>query len=65
MTRKSPFLAIEEMSGNEFSNLRAAQKSAIRSIVPGLAATLHALLDKNLLIEADGRIIPNIERRSK
>jgi len=63
MTRKSQHLAIEEISGTEFPNLRAAQKNATRSIVPGLTATLHALLDKNLLIEVDGRIIPNVERK--
>lgn len=62
MTRKSPNLAIEEFSGSQFPDLRTAQRSAVKGLVPGLAGTVHALLSNGLLIEVDGMIIPNPER---
>ncbi len=63
MARKSPNLAIEEFSGSQFPNLRAAQRNAVSSLVPGLAGTIRSMISDGLLIVSDGKIIPNVERR--
>ncbi len=60
--RKSPALHIEEMGGNRYPNLEAAQRAALPGLASDLAETVRRLLAEGWLINDNGRIIPNPER---
>lgn len=61
MPRKSPDITVQEVAGDRFSDLRAAQKNAVSSVVPGLVGTMRALLASGRLVVVDGVIVPNPE----
>ena len=63
MARKSRALTLAEMPGNQYQDLRAAQKNAAHSLASGLAGTVRALLADGWLVSVDGKIMPNPERR--
>ncbi len=63
--KKSPTLQVEEISGNKFPSLEAAQRAALPSIAADLAETMHRLLADGWLINENGRIIPNPERMQR
>lgn len=52
-------IEITEISGDKYPDLHAAQEAARAAIVADLADTLRALLAAGVLIQVDGRIIPN------
>lgn len=58
MTRRSPTLAIEEVPGNLYPDLAAAQREALYPLASDLAATIHALLSSGVLVNEAGRIVP-------
>jgi len=59
MAPKSPTLSLEEISGEIFPNLAAAQRSTLAETASDLLSTLRALLDTGALVNQNGRIIPN------
>jgi hypothetical protein len=60
--RKSPPLQVEEIPGDQFPDLGAAQRAALGGTASDLAETIRRLLADGWLINDNGRIIPNPER---
>jgi hypothetical protein len=59
MPRQGPEVSLEEASGTKYPDLAAAQLHALAETASDLAETIHALLDSGVLVNQDGRIIPN------
>ena len=62
MPKKAPPISIEEMPGNQFPSLEAAQEAALSDVATDLAETMRRLLADGWLINQNGKIVPNIER---
>ena len=60
--RKSPALQVEEISGDQITDLAAAQETAARCLASGFAEIFKRLQAEGLLIIESGRIVPNPER---
>ena len=60
--KKPPALQVEEISGDQFPSLEAAQRAALADTASDIAETIRRLLADGWLIEDKGRIIPNPER---
>ncbi len=60
--RKAPALQVEEIPGDKFPSLEAAQRAALKETGSDLAETTRRLLADGWLIECKGEIIPNPER---
>lgn len=58
MPRQSPDLTLEELSGNQYPDLAAAQQAALKATAHDLAAILRALLASGVLVQVNGRIVP-------
>lgn len=63
MSKKSSKFTLEEMPGSQFSDLQTTQRAAVKALAPHLAGTLRDLLARGWLVNVDGQIIPNPERR--
>lgn len=63
MPRKTPNITIEEMPGSKFPDLESAQRAALPSLAEAMAETIRRLLAEGWLINDNGRIIPNPERK--
>ena len=59
MPKKAPMIAIEEMPGDKYPDLDAAQSAALSLISASLQALIRDLLERGALINANGKIIPN------
>lgn len=59
MPRKSPDLTVTEMSGSQYPTLAAAQRAALEATAHDLAGIIRALLAAGVLVQRDGRIVPN------
>ena len=57
--RKAPSLHVEEISGNKFPDIATAHARALPAIASDLAESMRRLLADGLLINDNGRIIPN------
>jgi len=57
--RKPPTLQVEEISGDEYPDLESAQRAALPAMSESLQAVIRDLLEKGVLLNVDGRIIPN------
>lgn len=64
MTKKHT-LTITETPGQNFPDLLTAQAHARPALAADLAALMRDMLTAGLLINANGRIIPNPERTPK
>ena len=62
MRRKEPVYLLEEKPGDLYPDLATIQQQALDMLAGDLAESLRALLAMGLLIEKDGRIIPNPEK---
>lgn len=64
MSHQGPALLIQEDPGDLYLTLEEAQKSALKATASDLAVVLRGLLASGVLVEENGRIIPNksIER---
>jgi hypothetical protein len=60
--KKAPPLQVEEISGDQFPDLKAAQRAALPGIASDLAETIRRLLAEGWLVNENGRIIPNPEK---
>lgn len=58
MAPKTPDLILQEIPGDYYPTLAAAQQAALKATARDLAAVLRALLDSGVLIQVNGRIIP-------
>jgi hypothetical protein len=65
MPRKSPPITIEEVSGDQYPDLKSAQEAALKPTAADLVTLLRSLLASGDLIERDGKIIPNPGIRKK
>ncbi|MCC6568941.1 MAG: hypothetical protein IT315_06865 [Anaerolineales bacterium] len=58
MPRTSPDIEIEEINGEKYPTLEAAQDSARVMLARDLAETIRTLIQRDALEVNDGRIIP-------
>lgn len=57
--RRSPTLTLEELPGDQYPTLEAAQHDALHPLACTLAATIQSLLSSGVLIQEGGRIVPS------
>ena len=57
--RKAPSLQVEEISGKKYPDLDAAQDAALPQLSESLQAVIRDLLMKGVLINDNGKIVPN------
>ena len=57
--RKSPTLQIEEISGDRYPDLETAQAAALPLLAVNLVSVIHDLLEREVLVKVNGKIIPN------
>ena len=57
--RHSPALQIEEISGDRYADLSDAQGAALSLLADNLQAVIRDLLERGVLVNVDGKIIPN------
>lgn len=58
MSRKAPVIAIEEESGDKFPDLETAQNAALSLLSANLQAVIRDLIERGILINDNGKIIP-------
>jgi hypothetical protein len=58
-------MTIEEVSGNQYPDLKSAQEAALKPAAADLVTLLQSLLTSGVLIKRDGKIIPNPDIRKK
>jgi len=59
MPKKAPMIAIEEMPGDKYPDLDAAQSAALSLISASLQVVIRDLLERGVLVEVNSKIIPN------
>jgi len=59
MPKKAPMIAIEEMPGDKYPDLESAQRAALPFMSASLQAVIRDLLERGVLVEVNGKIIPN------
>ena len=59
MPRQSPAILIQDLPGDSYRTLTEAQQGALKATAIDLAAVLRALLVSGVLIQENGRIVPN------
>ena len=62
MSRKTPDLQIEEISGERFPDLKAAQDAAMPKLARSIEAVIRDLLERGILVIENGQLIPNPQR---
>ncbi len=60
--RNSPTIQVEEIGGDHYPDLVTAQAQAVKNIASDFAEMIRRLLADGLLINDNGRIVPNPER---
>jgi len=59
MPRKAPDMIIEEISGNQYADLKTAQDAALSLLVINFETVINDLLERGILKNENGKIIPN------
>ena len=62
MSRPSSPIQVKEISGDHYPDLVTAQAKAVQNIASDFAVMIRRLLADGLLVNDNGRIIPNPER---
>ena len=62
MSRPSSPIQVKEISGDHYPDLVSAQAKAAQNIASDFAVMIRRLLADGLLVNENGRIIPNPER---
>jgi len=57
--QRSPELQVEEISGDQFPDLESAQSAALPLLAENLQSVIRDLLDQGVLVNVNGKIIPN------
>jgi hypothetical protein len=58
MPRKSPDFTLEEIPGDQYADLSAAQQAALKATAHDLEECIRALLAAGVLVKVNGKIIP-------
>lgn len=58
-SRTLPNLTIEEIPGDRFPDLATAQRAALPLVTANILTVIRDLLERGVLVERDGKIIPN------
>lgn len=58
---KAPSLQVEEVSGNQYPDLNAAQAASLPHFSASLQAIIRDLLERGVLVNVDGKIMPNLQ----
>ena len=58
-------MQVEEISGDRYLDLKTAQDVAMRSLAVDIADFMKCLQSDGVLVNDQGRIIPNCERMQK
>jgi len=56
--KKAPTLHVEEISGDQYADLKSAQGAALSSLSASVQAVIRDLLERGVLINDNGKIIP-------
>jgi hypothetical protein len=64
MPRKSPDFTLEEVSGDQYSDLATAQHAALKATAADLVGIIRSLLASGVLVQKDGKVILNPNRLS-
>jgi len=56
--KKAPALQLEEISGQQYSDLKVAQRAALSQFSDNLVAVIRDLLERGELVNVNGKIIP-------
>jgi len=62
MTKPSPIFSLEEIPGDHFASIEAAQRSALDDLASDVTNTIRELIAAGQLVQVNGRIIPNANR---
>lgn len=65
MRTSPPITITDEIPGNDYSDLETAQRAALPALAGHLESVIRDLLEREVLIVRDGRIIPNPERQKR
>jgi len=57
--KKPPALQVEEIPGDQFLDREAAQEAALPLFAESLQAVIRDLLERGVLVNVDGVIVPN------
>lgn len=57
--RKPPALQVEEISGDQFPDLEAAQNAALPQLACNMQSVIRDLLERGVLVKYNGKILPN------
>jgi hypothetical protein len=63
MPRSTPDLILEEISGDQYPDLAAAQQAALKATAADLVKILRSLLASGILLQVNGRIIRNPDKQ--
>jgi len=56
--KKTPPLQVEEISGDQYADLKTAQSAALSSLSVSVQVVIRDLLERGVLINDNGKIIP-------
>lgn len=62
MPRKPHPITVEEISGNEYPDLKAAQNAAIPDVANHLVSIMNRLIADGVLVRRGGKIVPNPDK---
>jgi hypothetical protein len=62
MARTSPQITLEEIPGDHFASIDAAQRDALPLLALHMTQTIRDLLASGRLVQVNGKIIPNQNR---
>jgi hypothetical protein len=54
-----PHLQVEEIGGQEYADLTDAQRAALPQLADSLQVVIKELLERGVLVNINGKIIPN------
>lgn len=57
--RRPPLMQIEEINGDQYADLDTAQRAALPPLAESLGSVIRDLLERGILVNVDGKIIPN------
>jgi hypothetical protein len=57
--KTAPVLQLERLSGDQYPDRDSAQEAALPLIAESLHVVIRNLLERGVLVERDGKIIPN------
>ncbi len=60
--KKTPTLQLEEISGDKYPDRDTARNAALPPLSESLQAVIQELLERGVLVNINGKIIPNPNR---